>query len=471
MRTRRRLHSIASACILTLSGFFVGLYFGAQGCARDATLPLVKTSMAPLQVMKTLASPALPSHEAALNGRLTSLADSLSTLQEEMRGWTSETKGLAAALRASSAATNAARAPTASSSEPHVAAPSPAPPVAPLPVVDSMPPAAALASAVPPPPAAAAAEDAHGRVVRISTTSTIPFDIIVRTAFSSNTVSDLMRASSGYAPVESALVSAILRRRCGASSPPPLVLDVGANLGYFSLLAAAHGCRVRAFEPSPGLAEIVRASVALNGFGELVTVVNAGVGAAPGTMRFAAAADPSISRVVADEPATAHLPLLPIVALADEIDEDVLLVKMDTEGFEPYALQGLLPACAAHRIEHIVVEIKQGGADLAIERLWACIDASAKHAGLAPPSRGAWFHEHYFPELIRAFAAVGLTDATRHGYLERLQSPYAIESQPEEAWFSLVDPVWEEGVAVAPAPRMRRILRATSGDDAAEAAA
>ena len=127
MRTRRRLHSIVSACILTLSGFFVGLYFGAQGCARDATLPLVKTSMAPLQVMKTLASPALPSHEAALNGRLTSLADSLSTLQEEMRGWTSETKGLAAALRASSAATNAARAPTASSSEPHVAAPSPAP--------------------------------------------------------------------------------------------------------------------------------------------------------------------------------------------------------------------------------------------------------------------------------------------------------------------------------------------------------
>ena len=281
--------------------------------------------------------------------------------------------------------------------------------------------------------------------MRITATTAVPFDIIVRTASTANSVSDIMRAARGYAPVESAVVEAVLRRACRATTPPPLVLDVGANLGYFTLLAAAHGCRVRAYEPSPGMADGVRASVALNGFGALVTVVNAGVGAVAGSLRFSAHADPALSRVVADDATTAHLPRLPVVALADEIDEDILLVKMDTEGYEPVALAGLLPACAAHRIGHLVIEIKPATAELTLERVWACLDASAVHAGLPPPSRGAWFHERYDPALIAAFAEAGLTAATPHGYLARLQSPHVHNT--EDAWFALADPVWADDVA------------------------
>jgi len=46
----------------------------------------------------------------------------------------------------------------------------------------------------------------------------------------------------------------------------PLFVDVGANHGYFGLLAAAMGCRVVAFEPQPSCWGRITAAVLLNGF-------------------------------------------------------------------------------------------------------------------------------------------------------------------------------------------------------------
>lgn len=49
-------------------------------------------------------------------------------------------------------------------------------------------------------------------------------------------------------------------------------LDVGANVGYFSILMASSGVVVDAFEPNPLLARLIKYSVALNGYRELITV-------------------------------------------------------------------------------------------------------------------------------------------------------------------------------------------------------
>jgi len=46
--------------------------------------------------------------------------------------------------------------------------------------------------------------------------------------------------------------------------PPPLVLDVGANFGYYSLFAAALGCRVVAWEPVPRFRSFFDAALLLN---------------------------------------------------------------------------------------------------------------------------------------------------------------------------------------------------------------
>lgn len=51
-----------------------------------------------------------------------------------------------------------------------------------------------------------------------------------------------------------------------------VVLDVGAQIGSFSLLAASRGARVLAFEPCPMNAALLRENVRLNGFSDRVDV-------------------------------------------------------------------------------------------------------------------------------------------------------------------------------------------------------
>jgi FkbM family methyltransferase len=64
-------------------------------------------------------------------------------------------------------------------------------------------------------------------------------------------------------------------------SPGERWLDLGANIGAFAVWAGAHGADVVAFEPDPDLAAAAAHNVALNGLDEHVTVVPAGVWAAP----------------------------------------------------------------------------------------------------------------------------------------------------------------------------------------------
>lgn len=317
-----------------------------------------------------------------------------------------------------------------------------------------------------PPLATASADAARGTgvaaadatIARITKTSSVPFQIVTEVSDAAH-VSAIIRQSGGYAPVESAVVSAVLRRSCRAGptgAPPPLVLDVGANLGYFALMAAAHGCRVVAYEPSVRLCGMLAASAALNGVSHLLTVVNAGVGSAPGMLRYAQdAADPSMARVLPDDEASAHLPRVPVVTLADELAGkpyaagDVLLIKMDTEGFEPHALRGLAPACGNRAIENVVIEVKQAVEADTLAVLFECLDASAGYAGVAPVARGMWFREWYSPAEINAFhAGAGSVSGpsaygtpTPHGYVPRLVSPW--KHRVEDVWYSLRGAGWE----------------------------
>jgi FkbM family methyltransferase len=58
----------------------------------------------------------------------------------------------------------------------------------------------------------------------------------------------------------------------------PMVVDVGAGLGYFSLVAAALRARVIAFEPNSRNARKFSKSIVKNGFGEYVSLFQNSVG-------------------------------------------------------------------------------------------------------------------------------------------------------------------------------------------------
>lgn len=53
---------------------------------------------------------------------------------------------------------------------------------------------------------------------------------------------------------------------CAAIRPGMVALDVGANIGIYTLLAAKRGARVIAVEADPGNAECLRSNIKLNGF-------------------------------------------------------------------------------------------------------------------------------------------------------------------------------------------------------------
>jgi len=69
--------------------------------------------------------------------------------------------------------------------------------------------------------------------------------------------------------------------------PGQVVLDIGANHGFYSLLAAAHVApngHIYAFEPNPRLSSLVRDSIAVNGLGSLITLVEKAVTNRPGEL-------------------------------------------------------------------------------------------------------------------------------------------------------------------------------------------
>src|SRR5207302_6780598 len=68
---------------------------------------------------------------------------------------------------------------------------------------------------------------------------------------------------------------------CAAVHSGTVVLDVGANLGIYSLLAAKRGARTFAIEPDPGNLPALHSHIEINGFAGQITVLEMAVTDAP----------------------------------------------------------------------------------------------------------------------------------------------------------------------------------------------
>lgn len=145
-------------------------------------------------------------------------------------------------------------------------------------------------------------------------------------------------------------------------APGRVVLDVGANVGYYSLTAAARvgaSGRVIAFEPGPTVARRLRENAELNGLANL-TVVQAAVADAPGTHRFQLAEDSegsSLYEGAADAVGTVEVA---VTTLDREVSERGLtrvdLVKIDAEGAEVGVLRGARRLLSGADAPALVVE-------------------------------------------------------------------------------------------------------------------
>jgi FkbM family methyltransferase len=120
-----------------------------------------------------------------------------------------------------------------------------------------------------------------------------------------------------------------------------VVLDVGAHLGYFSVLAAKRGARVIAFEPNSRSLPYLRRNLERNGIADRVTIVERAAGATTGTATFflSEAGDESSLHAHAPEDEPITVEVAPVDAATEGLAVDV--IKIDVEGGEIEALRGM----------------------------------------------------------------------------------------------------------------------------------
>jgi FkbM family methyltransferase len=136
------------------------------------------------------------------------------------------------------------------------------------------------------------------------------------------------------------------------AQPGDVVLDIGANIGYFTLLLAARvGGRghVLAYEPAADNADLIARSVEANGQAAIVTLRRAAVGTASGDLALAFLPEEQrtnsggafLLASGAKPPLGHRTARVPVVALdEEEMPGRVALVKIDVEGAEPQVVRG-----------------------------------------------------------------------------------------------------------------------------------
>jgi FkbM family methyltransferase len=178
-------------------------------------------------------------------------------------------------------------------------------------------------------------------------------------------VAGRMLATSGvWEPHVTAAVRSLLR-------PGDVFVDVGANIGYFTLLGArlvGTGGRVHALEPAALPYEELVANVERNGLANVVPErVAAGATSGEGTLREVVEGGNIGASSLRSDPergwgVVRAVPLtVPLRTLADVVPvadwPRLRLVKIDVEGYETEVLTGLEPIMAAGNRPAVAVEL------------------------------------------------------------------------------------------------------------------
>jgi FkbM family methyltransferase len=126
--------------------------------------------------------------------------------------------------------------------------------------------------------------------------------------------------------------------------PEEIFFDIGANIGYFSCLAAACGVRqVIAFEPDPFVCSILLYNLDLNRWSKVVSIRQNALSDAPGAIPFQRSSDSCVSgfgiwdRNVID---TFDVEAVTLDSIPLEGGPKPTIIKIDVEGWEQRVLAG-----------------------------------------------------------------------------------------------------------------------------------
>lgn len=146
-----------------------------------------------------------------------------------------------------------------------------------------------------------------------------------------------------------------------ALSPSSLFVDVGANVGFYTVLAGgAVGASCLSLEPVPATFDQLRKNVRLNEIEESVDLRNVGIGAESGTLRFTDGAGANNQVVTEAEQTGIEVPVASLDTLLDGEREGVIVIKIDVDGWEAEVLRGAKQMLSRSGPLALIVELCEG---------------------------------------------------------------------------------------------------------------
>ena len=144
--------------------------------------------------------------------------------------------------------------------------------------------------------------------------------------------------------------------------PGDLFVDVGANIGSYSILAGScDGVNVLAFEPAPSTFSWLEKNISINDLGDKVKAMNFGLADKKGTVNFSSNLDVRNHVLLENKE---NLPSIEINVLTlDNVLEgkSPTIIKIDVEGFETHALIGAKDVINNPSLIAVIIETNGGG--------------------------------------------------------------------------------------------------------------
>src|SRR5690606_15223212 len=134
-----------------------------------------------------------------------------------------------------------------------------------------------------------------------------------------------------------------------------LFLDVGANLGHYSLmLSGIRKCKSISIEPIPNVYKQFCELININGLNKLITPLNVGISNSKGVLYFSTDKS-TMNRVVNEE---YNKKVIVEVSTLDKTLEKVPdIIKIDVEGYEKFVLQGGYKVFNNINVKVLIIEL------------------------------------------------------------------------------------------------------------------
>lgn len=141
--------------------------------------------------------------------------------------------------------------------------------------------------------------------------------------------------------------------------PADIFVDVGANVGSYTVLASANcGAACIALEPVPATFRRLERNVLVNKVGDKVRLFNYASGRSEGELSFTSGLD-AANHVLADGKSidSSQIVTVKCIPLDDCVRNEPDLIKIDVEGFESEVIAGASRILASSKLKVVIIEL------------------------------------------------------------------------------------------------------------------